>query len=110
MFHSTVTILNSHLENVGKSQTSLCLTNNIFLFGQEEINSVSITPVSTVTVYKSLIFFSMVDIFQIFFTKKNPFKITNQILSFLVFFLCFNSSPTRRSKSNDLKCCSILNF
>ena len=95
---------NSYLENINKSQTSLCPTNNVFLFGQEEIISVSTTPGNTMTSYKSLIFFLIVTIFSSIFYKKNHFKITRQILPFLIFFfLCFNSCPPRKLKSNEMK-------
>ena len=74
-FSTNFTIFNSYLENINKSQTSLCPTNNISLFGQEEIISVSTTPVSTVTTYKSLIFVFIVAIFSsIFYKKKKKLK------------------------------------
>ena len=38
----------SYLENINKSQTSLCLT-NVFLFGQDEIISLSTSPGNTMT-------------------------------------------------------------
>ena len=76
---------NRYLKNINKSQTSLCPTNNIFLFGQEEIIS------------HSNHFFNH-------FLQKNDFKITKQILPFLIFF-CVNSCPSHKLKSNDLKCC-----
>ena len=62
--------INSYLENVNKSQTSLYPTNNIFLCGQEEIISVSTTSVNTVTSYKFLKFFFIVAIFSSIFYKK----------------------------------------
>ena len=61
---------NEYLENINKSQTSLCPTNNVFLFGQEQITSVSTTSVNTMASYKSLIFFHKVTIIQPFLTKK----------------------------------------
>ena len=44
-FSINLAILNGYLENNNKSQTSLCLSNNVFLFVQEEIISVSTTSV-----------------------------------------------------------------
>ena len=79
----------SYLENINKSQTSLCPTNNVFLFGLEEIVSVSTTAVNTMTSYKSLIFFLIVTIFSSIFYKKSYFKITKQIFPFLIFFSLF---------------------
>ena len=99
-FSTVFIILNRYLENINKSKTSLGPTNNVFLFGQKEIISVSTNPVSTVTSYKSLIFFFIVVIFSSTFYKKNHFKITKQILPFLIFFLLyFNGSPPHKSKN-----------
>ena len=61
---------NKYLENIIKSQTSLCPTNNVFLFGQEQIIFVSATSVNTMASYKSLTFFLIVTIIQSFLTKK----------------------------------------
>ena len=73
-FRTNFTILNSYLENNNKSQASLYLNNNVSLFDQEEIISVSTTPTITVTSYKSLIFLFIVAIFSsIFYKKKNHF-------------------------------------
>ena len=72
-FSTDFIILNSYLENINKSKTSLCLTNNVFLIGQKEIISVSTNPVSTVTSYKSLIYFFIVVIFSSTFYKKKSF-------------------------------------
>ena len=109
-FSTNFTILNSYLENINKSQMSLCLTNDVFLFGQEETVSVSTTPASPATSYKFLIFFIIVAIFSSIFYKKNYLKFPKQILPFLTFFLCFNSFPPHKSKSNDLKCCPHSEF
>ena len=49
IFDNFTCTTNSYLENINKKQTSLCLTNNVFLFGQEEIIFVSTTPVNTMT-------------------------------------------------------------
>ena len=62
--NSSSNFANSYLEKINKSQTSLCPTNNVFLFGQEEIIPVSTTPVNTATSYKSFIFFLIAAIFS----------------------------------------------
>ena len=77
---------NSYLENINKSQTLLHSTNNVFSFGQEELISVSATPASTVTNYKSLIFFSIVAIFSSIFYKKIILKSQTKFCSFQYYF------------------------
>ena len=101
-FGNNFTLLNNYFENFNES---LCPTNNVFLFGQKEIISVSTTPSNTVTNYYRLLFYFMVAIFSSIFYQMNNFKITRQILPFLIFFfLCFNGNPLRESKKYDLKC------
>ena len=101
-FVNSFTLLNNYFENFNES---LCLTNNVFLFGQKEIISVSTTLSNTVTSYYRPAFYFMVAIFSRIFYQMNNFKITRQILSFLIFFfLCFNGNPSRESKKYDLKC------
>ena len=101
-FGNNFTLLNNYFE---KFNESLCLTNNVFLFGQKEIISVSTNPSNTVTSYYRLLFYFMVAIFSSIFYQMNNFKITRQILPFLIFFfLCFNGNPPRESKKYDLKC------
>ena len=95
---------NSYLESINKLQASLCSTNNVFLFGQGEIISVSTTPGSTMTSYKSLIFCLIVTIFSSIFYKKIILKSQSKSCPFL-FFYFFNSCPPHKLKSNDLKCC-----
>ena len=86
-FGNSFTLLSNYFENFNES---LCLTNSVFLFGQREIISVSTTLGNNVT----SIFYQM-----------NNFKITRQILPFLIFFfLCFNGNPPRELKKYDLKC------
>ena len=68
------TFTNSYLEKINKSQASLCQTNNVFLFGLQEVISVSTTAVNTVTSYKSLIFFFIVGILpSTLYKKKKSF-------------------------------------
>ena len=101
-FGNSVTLLNNYFKNFNES---LCLTNNVFLFCQKEIISVSTTLSNTVTSYYRLVFYFMVAIFSSIFYQMNNFKITRQILPFLIFFfLCFNGNPPRESKKYDLKC------
>ena len=62
---------NNYLENINKSQTSFCQTNNVFLFGQEEIISVSATSVNTVTKLQiPQILFHSSHFFKYFFYKR----------------------------------------
>ena len=70
-FSTSFTTLNGYIENSNKLQTLICLTNNVFLFGQEEIISVSTTTASTATSYLSLIFIFIIAFFQAFLTKKS---------------------------------------
>ena len=101
-FGNNFTLLNNYFKNFNES---LCLTNNVFLFGQKEIISVSTTRSNTVTSYYRLLFYFMVAIFSSISYQMNNFKITRQILPFLIFFfLCFNGNPPRESKKYDLKC------
>ena len=71
---------NSYLENINKSQTSLCLTNNVFLFGQEEIISVSNTPVNIVTnpIFLKYFYYKSYS----FFTKKIILKSESKFCTF----------------------------
>ena len=105
---TVLTLLNNYFKNFNES---LCLTNNVFLFGQKEIISVSTTLSNTVTSYYRLVFYFMVAIFSSIFYQMNNFKITRQILPFLIFlFLCFNGNPPCESKKYDLKCFSNSEF
>ena len=89
-FRTNFTILNSYLENNNKSQASLYLNNNVSLFDQEEIISVSTTPTITVTSYKPLIFLFIVAIFSsIFYKKKKSFLNHKPNFDFLNFFFSF---------------------
>ena len=67
-----------------KSHTSLCLVNNVFLFGQKEIVSVSCAPSSSITSFNHLIFYFLEAIFSgIFYIRKtlqSNLKILNAIL------------------------------
>ena len=69
----TLLVGQSDVCNINKSQTSLCPTNNVFLFGQKEIISVSTTPGNIMTSYKSPIFFLIVTIFSSIFYKEKSF-------------------------------------
>ena len=101
-FGNSFPLLNNYFENFNES---LCLTNNVFLFGQKEVISVS-TPLSnTVTSCYRLLFYFMVAIFSSILYQMNNFKIKKQFLPFLIFFfLCFNGNPPCESKKYDLKC------
>ena len=79
-FNSNFT--NSYLENINKSQASLCPTNNVLLFCQEEIISVSTIPDNTVTSYNSLILFSIVAILSSIFYKKIILKSQSKFCPF----------------------------
>ena len=94
IFHNiNFTLSKFCLENinisVNKSHTSLCLTNNVFLFGQKGITSVSSTPSSSITCYNPLIFYFIGAILSSTFYKKDNFDITKQFFPFLIFFPLF---------------------
>ena len=72
--------------NVNKSHTPLCLTNNVFLFGQKETISIFTTPSSSITSYNLVIFYFIVAILSSIFYKKDNFNITKQPFPFLIFF------------------------
>ena len=56
--------------NINKPHTSLCLTNDVFLFGQKEIISVSSTLSSSITSYNIVIFYFIGAILSSIFYKK----------------------------------------
>ena len=92
--------------NINKSHTSLCLTNNIFIFGQKETISVSSTPSSSITSYNLAIFYFIGAILSSIFHKKVNFNITKQLIRFLIYFFhCFSANSFHKSKNCDLKCC-----
>ena len=62
--------------NINKSHTSLCLTNNVFIFGQKETISISSTPSSSITSYSLVIFYFIGAILSRLFYKKDNFNIT----------------------------------
>ena len=101
---------NSYLENINKPQMSLCPT-NVFLFGQEEIISVSTTPVDTMMSLQIPYIFSHSNHFFKHCLQKKSFQ-NHQANLFLlnIFFLCFNNFPPHKLKSNDLKCCHYFEF
>ena len=80
------------------------LTNNVFLFVQKKITSVSSTPSSSITSYNPLIFYFIGAIFSSIFlqTKNNLILQSNCIFNIL--FICFSGNPLHRSKNKDLKC------
>ena len=71
------------------SHTSLCVTNNVFFFGEKEIISVSFTPSSSITSYNPFIFYFIGAIISRIFYKKNNFNIPKQYCPFLTFFSLF---------------------
>ena len=75
--------------NINKSHTSLCLTNNVFLFGQSVLISVSPTPSSSITSYNPVIFYFLGAILSSMFYKKDNFNIKKQLFPFLIFFSLF---------------------
>ena len=72
--------------NINKSHTSLCLTNNVFIFGRKETISLSSTPSSSKTSYNLVIFYFMRAILSSIFYKKDNFDIAKQLFSFLIYF------------------------
>ena len=72
--------------NINKSHTSLCLTNNVFIFGRKETISLSSTPSSSITSYNLVIFYFMRAILSSIFYKKDNFDIAKQLFSFLIYF------------------------
>ena len=71
--------------NINKSHTSLCLTNNVFIFGRKETISLSSTPSSSKTSYNLVIFYFMRAILSSIFYKKDNFDIAKQLFSFLIY-------------------------
>ena len=89
-YNNNLTLSKCCLENINinvkKSHTPLCLTNNVFLFGQMEAISVFTTPSSSITSYNLVIFYFIVAILSSIFYKKDNFNITKQPFPFLIFF------------------------
>ena len=78
--------------NINKIDTSLCLTNNVFIFGQKETISVSSTPSSSITSF-NLCYFSLISwepFCQVFFTKKIILVLESNFFHFQYFFLSIN--------------------
>ena len=78
--------------NINKIDTSLCLTNNVFIFGQKETISVSSTPSSSITSF-NLCYFSLISwepFCPVFFTKKIILVLESNFFHFQYFFLSIN--------------------
>ena len=73
--------------NINKSHTPLCLTNNVFLFGQKETISAASTPSSSITSYNPVIFHFIGAILSSIFCEKDNFNITKQLFSILNIYL-----------------------
>ena len=71
--------------NINKSHTSLCLTNDVFIFGQKETISVSSNPGSSITSYNLVIFYFIEAILSSIFYKEDNFNITKQLFPFLIY-------------------------
>ena len=102
--------INSYLENIDESQTSLCPTNNVYLFGQEEI----------ICFYYSYQYYDKLQIpyilsnsnhfFKQFLQKKSFYNHKANLALFNIISLCFNCCPPHKLKSKDLKCCPNSEF
>ena len=89
-YNNSFTLPKCCLENINKNiiklNTSLCLTNNVFLSGQKETISVFSTTSISMTNYNPVIFYFIGKTLSSIFYKKNSFNITKQLFLFLTIF------------------------
>ena len=79
---------------------SLTLTNKVFLFGEEEITSVSLNSCNPV------MFYFIGAILSGIFYKTDNFNVTKHHFSmFNIFFLCFSLFLSINKKKSGIKCC-----